>query len=214
MVEPIQPTSSRGRLTREKLISAAEDVFAERGFVDARISHIAAAAGVAYGSFYTYFESKDAIFYEVAERLFEEMFADDPTADEHESTPGERLMEANRTFWHRYRRRPRLMAIVEQVATIDPHFQQLRRAHREATTSRTAHSIRRWQERGLVADDIDAFAAAQALGAMVDRTLYLRYVLDEHLDTATPAEADADDAALATVNHLTLRALGLAEPRP
>ncbi len=204
VTDAFQPASSRGRATRQKLIVAAEEVFAERGFVDARISHITSAAGVAYGSFYTYFASKDAIFYEVADQLFTEMFASDPAeADDSGSTPGVRLTEANRTFWNRYLSHAPLMAIVEQVATIDPKFQQLRRSHREQTTTRTARSIRRWQELGLVADDIDPYVAAQALGAMVDRTLYLRYVLGERPEP---------DVALDTINHLTLRALGLAEP--
>lgn len=45
-----------------KLLDAAAIEFGERGFYDASISGITRRAGVALGSFYTYFESKDAIF--------------------------------------------------------------------------------------------------------------------------------------------------------
>lgn len=45
-----------------KLLDAAAIEFGERGFYDASISGITRRAGVALGSFYTYFDSKDAIF--------------------------------------------------------------------------------------------------------------------------------------------------------
>jgi hypothetical protein len=92
------------------------------------------------------------------------------------------------------------MAIVEQVATIDEDFRTLRQSHRRTTTDRTARSIRRWQAEGLVSADLDPYVAAQALGAMVDRTLYLRFVL---------GESDANDNVVDTLNLLTVQALGL-----
>lgn len=194
---PSLPLSSRGRATRQRLLDAARRVFEERGFIDTRIAHIAREAGVAYGSFYTHFASKEAVFYVVADQLFEEMFAPDGPWDE---TPRERLEHANRSYWQRYQRNARLMAIVEQVATIDDGFREVRHRHRRTTNDRTAESIRRWQEAGLVPLDVDAEVAAQALGAMVDRTLYLRCVL---------GEGDPGPAALDTVNLLTVQALGL-----
>jgi len=56
------PKTERGRKTRQKLLDAAEVEFGEKGFHDAAISGITYRAGVALGTFYTYFESKDEIF--------------------------------------------------------------------------------------------------------------------------------------------------------
>jgi AcrR family transcriptional regulator len=56
------PKTSRGRKTREKLLHAAEAEFGERGFPEASIASITQRAGVALGTFYVYFESKEAIF--------------------------------------------------------------------------------------------------------------------------------------------------------
>ena len=56
------PRTERGRRTLRKLLDAAAVEFGERGFHDASISGITRRAGVALGSFYTYFDSKDAIF--------------------------------------------------------------------------------------------------------------------------------------------------------
>ena len=57
-----QPRTERGRRTLRKLLDAAAGEFGDHGFHDASISAITARAGVALGSFYTYFDSKDAIF--------------------------------------------------------------------------------------------------------------------------------------------------------
>jgi len=47
---------------KELLISAARDVFLEHGYKKTTVSMIAKKAGVAVGSFYNYFESKEEIF--------------------------------------------------------------------------------------------------------------------------------------------------------
>jgi len=56
------PKTKRGQRTREKLLQAAEIEFGEKGFHEAAVSGITYRAGVALGSFYTYFESKEEIF--------------------------------------------------------------------------------------------------------------------------------------------------------
>lgn len=56
------PRTDRGRKTRRALLDAARGEFGEHGFHAASISGITRRAGVALGSFYTYFPSKEAIF--------------------------------------------------------------------------------------------------------------------------------------------------------
>ena len=57
-----KPKTARGRKTRGKLLEAAEVEFGAKGFHEASISGITYRAGVALGTFYTYFESKEEIF--------------------------------------------------------------------------------------------------------------------------------------------------------
>jgi AcrR family transcriptional regulator len=57
-----KPKTARGKRTRDKLLQAAEQEFGEHGFHEAAISRITERAGVALGSFYTYFESKEVLF--------------------------------------------------------------------------------------------------------------------------------------------------------
>jgi AcrR family transcriptional regulator len=56
------PKTARGQRTREKLLQAAEIEFGEKGFHEAAISGITQRAGVALGTFYVYFDSKEEIF--------------------------------------------------------------------------------------------------------------------------------------------------------
>src|SRR5207248_3120030 len=60
------PRSSKGARTRARLLAAAKEIFEENGFLEARISDIAERAKLSHGSFYTYFDSKEQIFREVA----------------------------------------------------------------------------------------------------------------------------------------------------
>ena len=58
---------------RAELVTAAAALFAERGVAETAVSDIVRAAGVAQGTFYLYFESKDAIVCAVAEALIDDM---------------------------------------------------------------------------------------------------------------------------------------------
>ena len=60
-----RPLSKRGLDTRRRLLDAAESVFGELGYPEASIVKITEAAGVAQGTFYLYFDSKQAVFDEL-----------------------------------------------------------------------------------------------------------------------------------------------------
>jgi AcrR family transcriptional regulator len=48
---------------REAILAAAKEVFAAKGFHATTVGDVARAAGIAYGSVYWYFDSKDALFH-------------------------------------------------------------------------------------------------------------------------------------------------------
>src|SRR5438132_8447136 len=56
------PRTPRGERTLRKILDAARDEFGERGFSESSIVAITQRAGVALGTFYTYFDSKEAVF--------------------------------------------------------------------------------------------------------------------------------------------------------
>lgn len=76
---------------RDRILDAAIRVFAEKGYAGARVADVARAAGVADGTIYLYFDSKDAlliaIFEEKMERIITVAEAELTTMDD----PVERL---------------------------------------------------------------------------------------------------------------------------
>jgi AcrR family transcriptional regulator len=58
---------------RAELASAATRVFAVKGVANTSVSDIVKAAGVAQGTFYLYFDSKDDVVVEVVDQLAEQM---------------------------------------------------------------------------------------------------------------------------------------------
>jgi AcrR family transcriptional regulator len=62
------PLTGKGQARKAALLDAAARVFERRGFLDTRVADIVAEAKVAQGTFYTYFDSKDAVFQAVATR--------------------------------------------------------------------------------------------------------------------------------------------------
>lgn len=69
--------------TRDRLLLAAADVFAERGYDGTRVADIAAAAGVSNGALYSHFASKGELLVAAlrthGRRVLAEMFAADPS---------------------------------------------------------------------------------------------------------------------------------------
>jgi AcrR family transcriptional regulator len=206
-----EPVTARGRRTRGLLVAAAAEVFAEKRFLDTSISDIAARAGVAHGTFYRYFDSKEQIFREVAldlqQRLLRGRGDDEDERPPTFADPAEELLwritRANRRYLTTYREHASLMVVLEQVATFSDELLAIRRETRTAFVDRARRSIERMQALGLAHADVDARYAASALGSMVDRFAYVAYVLDEPFDLEESAR---------TLSLLWVRALGIDAP--
>ncbi len=68
---PIAPTNDK----RERILDAAVQVFAQRGFFQARVTDIAREAGVADGTIYLYFKNKDDLLISLFEDRMEGIIA-------------------------------------------------------------------------------------------------------------------------------------------
>lgn len=87
----MSPRTTDRAARRAGLVSAAARVFAEQGVSDTSVSDIVRAAGVAQGTFYLYFESKDDVILAVVEDVAEQMMAGFAEAMQASGTPVERL---------------------------------------------------------------------------------------------------------------------------
>ena len=90
-------TERRKRITREKLLNSALDLMAQKGYEGVTVNEITEAADVGFGSFYNYFESKEAIYTELLDTLFE-AFADDMEANINMLSDAAEVMSASMRY--------------------------------------------------------------------------------------------------------------------
>lgn len=64
-----RPVTKRGEATRGRLLDAAELEFGEKGYHAASVSSITRRAGVAQGTFYLYFPSKEEVMRELVRQM-------------------------------------------------------------------------------------------------------------------------------------------------
>jgi AcrR family transcriptional regulator len=169
--KPANPRSSKGVRTRERLVEAAKEIFEKDGFLEARISDIAARAGQSHGSFYYYFNSKEEIFREVAAAVDERLFApmDEVIMAHSTLAPRQRVREAMRRHFEKYREEARIIALIEQVSGYDKEVNALRLSRFQRHTERAAQRIRQLQRSKRADPKLDPLLAAAALGALTSR---------------------------------------------
>ncbi|MBU3067244.1 TetR/AcrR family transcriptional regulator [Nocardia sp. NEAU-G5] len=174
------PSTPRGVRTRTALVVAARTVFERDGYLEARLADIASEAKLSTGSFYTYFAGKQEILHAVLDQAQSELLHPGmPRLSGDEASPAAVIEASNRAYFEAYKRNAKLMAILEQVAAIDPKFRELRRRRSRAFCDRNARSLAQLQERGLADPQLDPQQAARALSGMVGRMAYYTYVLGE-----------------------------------
>jgi AcrR family transcriptional regulator len=187
--KPANARSSKSVRTRERLVEAAKEIFEQDGFLEARISDIAARAGQSHGSFYYYFKSKEEIFREVAAAVDERLFApmDEVIMAHSALQPRQRVREAMRRHFERYEEESRMIALIEQVSGYDAEVNALRLSRFQRHTERAAARIRQLQKEKLADPKLDPVLAAAALGALTSRFAEMWLVhraIDSTLDHA------------------------------
>ncbi len=183
------PLTPKGRERRSEILRAARKVFEERGFLDTRVADIVAAAGVAQGTFYSYFNSKEAVFAEVAQQVVESMMEGLHTDFVPDIDPVERIRRAMVRFVEGFRPNAVMIGLIEQVGTFTPEMRGLRLALRQSFVDRSARGIRRMQADGTADPNQDPVLLAEVLGAMVDQTCYLWFFLGKEFDSHAVVES-------------------------
>jgi AcrR family transcriptional regulator len=130
------PRTARGARTRAALVAAARTVFERDGYLNARLTDITAQAKCSTGSFYTYFNNKEEIFAAVLEEAQEEMLHPHVREVTDSEDPVAVIEASNRAYLEAYERNAKLMRLLEQVATIDDNFRDLRRRRGELFAQR------------------------------------------------------------------------------
>jgi AcrR family transcriptional regulator len=189
--------------TRERLLRAARAVIEEGGYSAATVAAIADRAGVAAGTLYRHFSSKEELFVElfraVCDREVEAM------REAAEAMPGgsthvDRLETVLATFAARALRRPRLAwALIAEP--VDPLVDAERLAYRARYSALTADALRAGIEAGeLPSQDVELTAAALVGGC--------GEALVGPLSPLADARKPSDDAVVDALRTFVRRAVG------
>ena len=153
--------------TRDRLIQAAMDVFAERGYHGATVDDIVAASETSKGAFYHYFSSKQAVFLSLLDRLVQMVEAGVEQAIEQEAGALAKVEAALRVVLEvASARRDLARILLIEAAALGPEFEQSRLGiHR-----RFAALIQRYLDRaaadGAIPPQDTRAAAAAWIGAI------------------------------------------------
>lgn len=192
-----RPRTERGRRTLRKLLDAAVEEFGEKGFHDGSISGITRRAGVALGSFYTYFDSKDAIFRAVVQD-FSGRVRDEARGAQHDGlTPLETERNVLAAFLAFAREHKEIYRIIDEAEFVDPASY---RAHYESAAQRIHARLQQGIAAGVYRPDLGESDAWAIMGINV--FLGLRYAV---WDDAQSLDEVAD-AANALVRRGIMRA--------
>jgi AcrR family transcriptional regulator len=166
--------SARGTRTRQRLLDAAENVFAEHGYHDASIVKITEAAGVGQGTFYLYFASKQDVFDELVRDLNRRVRRAMKEASSQGGTRVEQELLGFRAYFRFTAEHPALYRIIRQAEFVSP---KMLRYHYDRLSAGYVEALREAVERGEIAD-LNPEVAAWALMGMGE-LVGMRWILWE-----------------------------------
>mgnify|MGYP002477334049 CR=1 FL=1 len=185
--------SRSNKLTsRDRLVRAAIEVFGTRGYHSTRVSDLVSHAGVAHGTFYLYFDNKEAIFLYLIDDFFTRLrnqtldrFPGSAVADTGELKA--QLLEMWRSILGHCRREPLLTVLVlRESYAVSPDA----RTRVEERFAQIVGSIETYlkelAERGLIRRSMTNASAWGVLG-LIERAIHYAVVVNPDVEVDTLA---------------------------
>lgn len=154
---------------REAILRAAIKVFAGRGYFNSKVADIAGEAGIADGTVYLYFKSKDEILHSIFDRAMAEFIAEGKKELAEIDDPVEKLKRVAELHLERLGA-DRDLAIVFQVELrgSTKHMQEFSAAGFAEYLGIIQHTIEDGQKAGIFRKDIKPVIAAKVLYGSLD----------------------------------------------
>ena len=127
------PRTARGEKTMRKILDAALAEFGEKGFSDSSIVSITRRAKVALGTFYTYFDSKEALFAALVRDMSRRVKELVPPAISEAQDAMDAELRTQRAYLEFVAAHKEVYRIIDEAEFVDPEGF---RAHYEAAASR------------------------------------------------------------------------------
>lgn len=183
---------------RQQLLEAATWVFARKGYRRAGVSDIIARAGVARGTFYLYFDSKEQVFLAIVEnfhaRITRAIGASDQAVAFDPSRGAPEALQAGFRRWLELfsANRDATTVVLKEASSIDPRFEKGFADLRNAAVDFFAARYRRFQDMGFVRRSIQPELMAHLLIGMFDELLNAFVLKDPDADLDALAKQLAD----------------------
>ncbi len=172
------PRTERGRRSLRALLDAAAAEFGEKGFHESSVVSITSRAGMALGSFYTYFDSKETLFRALVKDMSAQVRNNvaPALADATDGIDAEgRALSAFLAFARQHKE---IYRIIDEAEFVAPDAWT---AHYRGTVERILERLRAAEARGEIAGPVDEAHGWAVMGMNV--FLGLRYgVLGEERD--------------------------------
>jgi len=149
---------------RQAMLDAARDLFVSEGYPNVSMRKIADRIEYSPAAIYSYFPSKDDIFFALAEEGFRALAAQAMAATMNIDDPLERIRRGLRAFYEFSKAQPEYFALMfldRTVPTLNQDFQRFEFFQR--TTAAAEADIRACQERGQFSPGLDPAAALHVL---------------------------------------------------
>ena len=175
--QPLAPDARRAQL-----LSAARQVFAERGYHRASVSDIIKAAEVARGTFYNYFESKRAVFRAVLEDVMDAVAGAVQTIDVNAPIPPQVHDNMDRLILTLTEHGDMVRVLFAEAAGIDEEGDEALRSFYSAAIERIRVALTRGQSMGVVREG-DTQMMARLLLGMIREPVFQAWLYNEDLDS-------------------------------
>ena len=207
-------TETKPRWTRRKterpqeLLTAALELFVERGFAATRLDDVAALAGVSKGTLYVYFENKEELFKAVVrENVLPILGEAEQMIDTHAGATADLFRQIMLGWWERIGA-TRLSGITKLMMAESNNFPEVARFYHAEVITRADAMLRRLLERGIARGEFRTVDTAQAVHVIIAPVLLL--MLYKHAFVSCRPEPLAPQSYLDSVVDVLLH--GLAAP--
>ena len=154
---------------RDAILRAAVKVFARHGYFQSQVADVARVAGVAAGTVYLYFRSKDDLLVSIFERTMKDAIAEGRAALAGVADPAERLRRIARLHLERLGR-DRDLAVVVQVELRQSikFMERFSSTHLQDYLNIIRRTIADGQATGAFRSDVNAYTAAKVFFGALD----------------------------------------------
>ncbi len=157
---------------RDIILDAAVRVFAEKGYYSSRTLDISTEAGVAYGSLYHYFSSKDEILLSIFRERWHVLLDRMKQINQTITEPGDKILAIIDFIFRSYQHNPDMMKVL--IMDVPRHSQFYSPENWKVYNTflkNMADVFREGQEQGIYCRDISPLIASYIIYGAVDMTI-------------------------------------------